>query len=406
MSYKVLKVSSFYRNFLDNYYSTQSEVCNMSYDAQYEHLMATKYGWADFFKQHLEKLGVEVVEIVHNAKHLQEAWHQQFSASNNDNILLSQIEFYKPDVIFFQDTKSFSGDFIKHIRTKFSFVKLIFGHICAPFSNSELISYRNYDFLLTCLPSFQQLFTKHNIKSYIFHHGFEASIIDNLTYNKEETFDFTFIGSLLSGNEFHNQRIDYIENLFNNGIKLQLYTKLQFDSYIMLKFKQIAYIIAKVITGVGLSSVNQLISPLQKVSVLHSIPQKLKLPQIIIDNAINANIFGIDMYNVLANSKIVFNVHGGIAENYAANVRMFETTGVGSLLLTDYKENIHDFFEPDYEVVTYRNADECVEKAKWLLQNPEKAREIAKNGQKRTLKSHNLESRFYEIYEIINEYLK
>ncbi len=406
MSYKVLKVSSFYSNFLNNYYRNNSHLTNKDYTYQYEHLMSTKYGWSDFFKQHFLKLGIEVIEIVHNARYLQQAWAEKFECANSKNILLSQIEHYKPDVIFFQDTKSFSGDFIKHIRTEFSFVKIIFGHICAPFSNSEIISYQYYDFILTCLPIFQDILTKNNIKSYIFHHGFETSIVDNLTYDKQLNSDFTFIGSLLSGNDFHNERTKYIEYLLNQGFNLKLYTHLQTDTYMMIKFKQIAYILSNVLTKIGLSSVNHSIKPLQKVSVLKSMPTKLQLPKIIIQNAINSNIFGIDMYNVLANSKITFNTHGGIAANYAANVRMFEATGVGSLLLTDYKENIRDFFEPDYEVVTYKSPEECKEKLQWLLQNPEKASNIAKNGQKRTFKTHSLESRFYEIFEIINKHLK
>ncbi len=401
-----MKISSFYRNFLDTYYRKHSDLQEMDYARQYEHLMDTKYGWSDFFKKHFEKLGVEVIEIVHNATNLQKAWAENFHFENSNNILMSQIEYYKPDVIFFQDTKSFSADFVKHLRTKFSFIKIIFGHICAPFSDYEISIYKNYDFILTCLPVFQEIFKKNNIQSYIFHHGFETSIIDYLTYDKKLNSDFTFIGSLMSGNEFHNQRIKYIEHLFNKGIDLKLYTNTHSDSFIFLKLKQSAYVLSKLLTGIGLSSLNRLIKPMQKVSVLKSMPQKLELPKIVIKNAINSNIFGIDMYNILANSKIVFNMHGGIAGNYAANVRMFEATGAGSVLLTDYKENIRDFFEPDYEIVTYKSMEECSDKAKWLLQNHEKANDIAKRGQKRTLESHSLQNRFYEVFEIINKHLK
>ncbi len=405
MSYKIIKISSYYRNFLNDYYSSNTNICELEYELQYEHLMNTKYGWSDFFKLHLEKKGVDVFEVVHNAKHLQNAWAKEHNISKDENILLSQIRYYRPDVIFFQDTKSFSGDFINHIRNIFSFVKIIFGHICAPFSKSEIQTYKNYDFILTCLPTFQNILQQNNIKTYILYHGFEKSILENLQYNKLLESDFTFIGSLFSGNNFHNQRIDYLEYILKTGIFVKLYTSIQQDSFIGLKMKQTAYLLSNLFPKLGLSFLNQQIKPLQKVAVLKEMPSKLKLHKLILDNAINKSFFGMDMYNVLFNSKIVFNAHGGVSGNYAANIRMFEATGVGSLLLTDYKDNIKDFFEPDYEIITYKTAEECADKAKWLLQNQDKAKQIAQNGQKRTLKNHNLEDRFIQVYEIINKYL-
>src|SRR5262249_16076397 len=46
---------------------------------------------------------------------------------------------------------------------------------------------------------------------------------------------------------------------------------------------------------------------------------------------------GIEMYRILRDSRITLNHHIGIAENYANNMRLFEATGVGTMLLTDHK---------------------------------------------------------------------
>ena len=40
------------------------------------------------------------------------------------------------------------------------------------------------------------------------------------------------------------------------------------------------------------------------------------------------------MYNILSRSKISFNRHINVAENNANNMRLYEATGMGSLLLT------------------------------------------------------------------------
>ena len=69
-------------------------------------------------------------------------------------------------------------------------------------------------------------------------------------------------------------------------------------------------------------------------------------------------------------------------------MKMFETTGMGSCLVTDYGDNLKELFEDDYEVVTYKNMDEAKEKIKYLIDNPKIANEIGIKGQQKTLKKH------------------
>ena len=38
-------------------------------------------------------------------------------------------------------------------------------------------------------------------------------------------------------------------------------------------------------------------------------------------------VFGLDMYKLISKSKIILNIHGEIAGDYAGNVRLFEATG-------------------------------------------------------------------------------
>jgi Uncharacterized protein conserved in bacteria len=100
-------------------------------------------------------------------------------------------------------------------------------------------------------------------------------------------------------------------------------------------------------------------------------------------------------------SKISLNIHGDIALRDAANLRLFEVTGSGSCLLTDWKENIEKFFKPDEEIVCFKTPEECAEKIKWLIENPGKCKEIAVKGQKRTLHDHSYHQRALLLNEII-----
>ena len=111
-------------------------------------------------------------------------------------------------------------------------------------------------------------------------------------------------------------------------------------------------------------------------------------------------VFGQDMYQLIFDSKVVLNNHIDISQDQMANIRLFESTGLGSCLLTDYKNNLTEFFSTD-EIITYRNNDEAVEKIKYLADNPEVAKQIAQKGMKKTLKEHTIQAR----WEALSKYL-
>ena len=77
MSYRFLKITSFYTSFLDYYYKNNPPIIDKCYDTQYKHLMLQGYAWANYFQIHLNNLGNEAFEIIHNAPILQSAWAKE-----------------------------------------------------------------------------------------------------------------------------------------------------------------------------------------------------------------------------------------------------------------------------------------------------------------------------------------
>ena len=110
------------------------------------------------------------------------------------------------------------------------------------------------------------------------------------------------------------------------------------------------------------------------------------------------------MFQILHRSKITLNHHGDVAP-YANNMRLYEATGVGALLITDWKENLHKMFEPGKEVVAYRNPEECVELIQYYLEHDEERKSIARAGQQRTLREHTYYKRTQELLEIVQRHL-
>ena len=117
-------------------------------------------------------------------------------------------------------------------------------------------------------------------------------------------------------------------------------------------------------------------------------------------------VYGNEMYDILRRSKITFNRHIDVAETNANNMRMFEATGMGSLLITDKKDNLNDLFRENKEVISYCNKEDALEKIIYFLKNTREASEIANRGRMRTHKNHSYNTRMEELIQILETYLK
>src|SRR6266850_2404222 len=114
-------------------------------------------------------------------------------------------------------------------------------------------------------------------------------------------------------------------------------------------------------------------------------------------------VFGLANFRILARSRLTLNNHIDCAEDYAGNSRLYEATGMGACLITDWKRNLSEMFEPDSEVVTYKCAEECSEKINYLLAHESERQAIAQAGQQRTLSCHTFKRRSAQLDELIRE---
>lgn len=99
-------------------------------------------------------------------------------------------------------------------------------------------------------------------------------------------------------------------------------------------------------------------------------------------------VWGLEMYQLYAGTKIVLNRHHPAAQGYSNNLRMFEATGMGALLLTEDSPNIRDFFIPGEECVTYTSPSDAVDKIRYYLEHNDERELIAERGKLKTLLAH------------------
>jgi spore maturation protein CgeB len=406
MSYCFVKVTSYYEHFLRNYYLKHPGIIQSSFKEQHDHLMNQLFGWSDFFSQNLKNHGVDAYEIVSNAEILQSTWaHENNCNLAGLDLLKFQLKSLKPDVIFFQDSIRFNSNWVMELKKSIPSLRLIIGWCCSPYTKENLNQFRNYDFMMVCSPRFFNDFKKAGIKVYQMMHAFESSILNSINGSHHEINDISFIGSIMAGKDGHIERLHLLNELLKSSIKVDLYTRIEEIGYLELKVRQSGYIASKIIQFLGLQNQAKIIPKIQKFYALNHIPQKLKNLDQIKTLAKNP-VYGLEMYKVLSESKIGFNAHGSFAGGFAANIRLFEVTGVGSCLLTDYFPNMNDIFEDGKECVTYKSTEECIEKVNWLLSHPNELKQISIAGQKRTLKDHTFARRAEELHGIISKELR
>ncbi len=400
---RLVKVASYYNAALDYYYMQYPQVKDLSYNEQLSHLLGFGLGWADYYAKALRQLGWEAYEIVANARPLQQAWAKENNFQGNETeIVLEQLRSLNPDIVWFQDSISFEADFFEAVRS-LPTVKLLIGNSCAPYSQANLRAFRTFDFLTTCSPKFVNEFSEYDIKALLLYQAFDPDIVNHIKPS-EKKIDVIFIGSLIIGRDYHNERIDFLRHLLRSGVNLRIHANIVGSRPMDIVKKQILFVLRKILDSTGLSSLVQNQVWYRKSLALNEFPQLKFLGKQLRKN-IKPPLFGIKMYQTLSSAKICLNQHGTVAGPYAANMRMFETTGVGTVLLTDNKKNIRDLFIPDEEIVVYNDFNEAAEKIQWLLQNPEKAKQIAQAGQRRTLQDHTYLNRARQLTQEIQKYL-
>ncbi len=401
----IIKIASYYNSFLKSYYNSYPHIINVRYLSQHTHLMSQAFAWADFYSKAFIRKGHSAFEIVHNAEPLQNQWAKEHETkSKNKELLLEQIAFYSPDVLWFQDSLSFDASFINKIRNQFKNIKLIIGYSCAPYSIENLADFKAYDFMVSCSPFFIEEFTKQGIKAMLLYHAFEPTILNRVGVSKRQN-EIVFIGSIIPRKGFHIRRKQFLETLAQNKkfkfIFFGSIDELQFSKVLKI---QILYIIKMVLVFTRLNIFLKNYKYYKKIENISSFPVYLKLSNILLSKHRNAK-YGIEMYKKLANSKLTFDIQVSTKDEYARNMRMFEATGMGVCLLIENKNNIKDLFVPNEEVVIVDSFDDAIKKLKELINNPDKLERIALAGQKRTLKEHTHDNRVDVLIQEINKYL-
>jgi len=408
---RLLKLGIYYLTYLQNFYAKRPKLKRQSYALQHRALIADCFGSSDFWTDALTKLNYETTDIIANAEFLQKSWASENAVNFDENdwlfeIAAAQIKQFRPDVLLVADYSTFTADFLKNLKRECPSIYLVLGWCGAPYNDSSV--FREWDVALSCVPEMVADFRAKGIRSHHVNHAFAPRILNRINLKSEPDVDFGFVGSIVRQNQFHIERERLLLELVEST-NLRIWSELKRPSFKQRRnvfARRKAHGIVHKARGAGVSE--QLLNTLpvvRKIARWKSPPNFEQYVDERIARQTRSPLFGIEMFQQLLDTRVVFNNHIDISPVSASNMRLFETTGVGACLLTDWKENLSELFEPDTEVLTYRSAEECVEKVKYILEHEDERRAIAAAGQLRTLREHTFDNRAARIDEIIRSVL-
>ncbi len=84
-------------------------------------------------------------------------------------------------------------------------------------------------------------------------------------------------------------------------------------------------------------------------------------------------------------------------------LRVWDILGCGGFLLTDYREELLEYFEPEKHLSIYEDTEELLVKAEFYLEHEELRKEAANNSREIVLKNHTWDIRLKQIFRILEK---
>lgn len=264
------------------------------------------------------------------------------------SVILNQVKYISPDVIIVQDLHCLHPHFVDELK---KIVPFVYGEIASPLPPDRYLI--KYSRIISALPPIVQRSIELGIPSSFLPLAYDTKFAAIKQFVKRSN-DVVFIGTF---GRHQPKTIPLLQSIYEKNPGLRIYGNVD----------------QKILEEAGLIK------------------------------CFAGEAWGTEMFDVLSDSKIVINRHGTIAQNYSVNMRMYEATGSGAVLVTEDSVNISDLFEPGQEVCTYSDNDEAATKIQQLLADSAKMERIAKLGRDRTLKSHSYDQRVAKLIQIIQD---
>lgn len=399
---KIAILSTCYLEQIKILYQNHYQLKDLHYEDEFEGLL--KYSASQFYywKKYIKRSGLDIEIFCHDLIWLNQKWAQEQKSSqlkelSSNELFLQRIKLFKPDILFVFSPIYYS-EMIKKIKSDVSSVKKTVAWYGARQGN-ERETFNSYDLTLTNSKVFRQRLHATGMNAEILQHSFEPNTYDVISHSrknlpKERKNRIMFTGTLGFENPDHLSRTVYLEKLAKS-VDVDLFS----DGAVYQKTKKQILLETRFFISSALSSSLGNLAPnkLKMWADKQNLPKFPKSSTKAFAQSLKGAVYGRDMLDKLSEYQVCFNFHNDATGDSACNMRMFEATGMGCCLLTDHKSDINSLFEPDTEIFTYKNSDEAISKATYLINNPKIARKIALAGQQKTHSEYTTEKQVQQL---------
>lgn len=344
---RILFVNTFYDKFLNS----QPLSLSNNYSQNLEKRMGSRFGDSNFYSYWINQVGWEAIDVIANDDFLQQQWAKENNMAANSmlEICMFQIILFKPSIVYFQDISLVTDDVSNFLRAHNI---RVCGQHASPLPQG--FNFRNLDLFISSMPHLVDLASANGARALYLPLAFDHRILSELTpLSWGDRNDGGFVGGFTQS---HTSGVELILSAMKAFPNLNLY-------------------------GYGWDESIE--------ALLNGITWK-------------GEAWGLDMFRLLGGWKISLNRHIDMSGSHANNMRLYETTGMGALMLTDKKQK-NNLFSSDVEMVEYENIFDLREKIGYLLSNPNIASEIAMRGQKKTLEHHTYQVRMSQLSKSLEQ---
>ncbi|MBI2798712.1 MAG: glycosyltransferase family 1 protein [Gammaproteobacteria bacterium] len=258
-----------------------------------------------------------------------------------EDILLAQIEDHRSEIFYNLDPIRFGSGFVKRLP------RCVKKSVCwraAPASDVDLTG---YDLVVSNFPSINRQWETQGCRTALFFPAHDP-ILDSYACNVPRPIDVLFVGGYT---RYHRQRARVLEK------------------------------VAEIANGMTIVYCLDSSRPTQIAESLigHLLPVKHLRRPIAIRKVSRPPVFGIDLYRILSQSKIVLNGAVDMAQAERGNMRCFEAMGARCLLLSDAGRYPAGLVEGG-NLLTYESGDDAVKIIRACLKQGDVMDRIAAAG--------------------------
>ena len=216
---------------LDDFYSSDKHPDEMSYEEMVYQLYQMEFALSLGWSIEMRSLGHEVYDIF-MGKLIQERWAEEHGLENwereHQGIILRQIEFYKPDILWIHALSKIPILLRLNLKQYFPFIKSIIGFAV---DDPKYDNMKDLDLILCDSDSVYEKAKNAGINAEILYNGFDETILDKIDPigfdQNARPFDFTFVGSsgFKMGNRYRKRYWTLVELSKETDIELWVFDR-------------------------------------------------------------------------------------------------------------------------------------------------------------------------------------